>query len=66
MKQLDVVMSPPAFLWDPHLTLTHVIFDLDICDNLYTSFCSSSLISANTCPVIDTMHVCLHGNRQAD
>ena len=26
MKQLDVVVSPPAFLWDPYLT-----FDLDIC-----------------------------------
>ncbi len=32
MKQLDVVVSPPAFLWDPYLTLTHVIFDLDICN----------------------------------
>ncbi len=31
MKQLDVVVSPPAFLWDPYLTLTNVIFDLDIC-----------------------------------
>ncbi len=30
MKQLDVVVSPPAFLWDPYLTLTNVIFDLDI------------------------------------
>ena len=29
MKQLDVVASPPAFLWDPYLTLTDVIFDLD-------------------------------------
>ncbi len=32
MKQLDVVVSPPAFLWDPFLTLTHMTFDLDICD----------------------------------
>ncbi len=32
MKQLDVVVNPPAFLWDPYLTLTHVIFDLDICN----------------------------------
>ncbi len=32
MKQLNVVVSPPAFLWDPYLTLTHVIFDLDIRD----------------------------------
>ena len=31
MKQLDVVMSPPAFLLDPYLTLTYEIFDLDIC-----------------------------------
>ena len=29
MKQLDVVVSPPAFLWDPYLTLTHVIFELN-------------------------------------
>ncbi len=29
MKQLDVVVSPPAFLWDSYLTLTNVIFDLD-------------------------------------
>ena len=26
MKQLDIVVSPPAFLWDPYLTLT----DLDL------------------------------------
>ncbi len=32
MKQLDVVVSPPAFVWDPNLTLTHVTFDLDSCD----------------------------------
>ena len=32
MKQLDIVVNPPAFLWDPYLTLPHVIFDLDICD----------------------------------
>ncbi len=24
MKQLDIVVSPPAFLWDPYLTLTDV------------------------------------------
>ncbi len=30
MKQLDVVVSPPAFLWDRYLTLTNVIFDLDM------------------------------------
>ncbi len=29
MKQLDVVVSPPAFVWNPYLTLTHVTFDLD-------------------------------------
>ena len=28
--QLDVVLSSPAFDWDPYLTLTHVTFDLDI------------------------------------
>ncbi len=32
MKQLDVVVSPPAFLWDPYLTLTYEIFDLDHVD----------------------------------
>ncbi len=32
MKQLDVDVSPPAFLWDPHLNLTDVTFDLDLCD----------------------------------
>ncbi len=32
MKQLDVVVSPPAFVWDPYLALTRVTFDLDICD----------------------------------
>ncbi len=29
MKQLDVDVSPPAFLWDPYLTLANVTFDLD-------------------------------------
>ncbi len=32
MKQLDIVVSPPAFVWDPYMTLTHVTLDLDICD----------------------------------
>ena len=32
MKQLDVVVSPPAFVRNPYLTLTHVTFDLDPCD----------------------------------
>ncbi len=32
IRQLDVVVSPPAFLWDPNLTLTHVTFDLDPSD----------------------------------
>ena len=32
MKQLDVVVSPPAFVWNSYLTLTHVTFDLDPCD----------------------------------
>ena len=26
MKQLDVVVSPPAFVWDPNFTLTHMSF----------------------------------------
>ncbi len=29
MKQLDVVVSPPAFVWNPYLTLTHVNFVTD-------------------------------------
>ncbi len=29
MKQLDVDVSPPAFLWDLNLTLANVTFDLD-------------------------------------
>ncbi len=29
MKQLDVDVSPPAFVWTPYLTLTLVTFDLD-------------------------------------
>ncbi len=29
MKQLDVVVSPPAFFWNPYLTLTYMSFDLD-------------------------------------
>ncbi len=32
MKQLDVAVSPPAFVWNPYLTLTHMTFDLDPCD----------------------------------
>ncbi len=30
MKQLDGVaaVNPPAFVWDPNLTLTHVTFDI--------------------------------------
>ena len=31
-KQLDIVVSSPAFVWDPNFTLTHVTFDLDPCD----------------------------------
>ncbi len=30
MKQLHVDVSPPAFLWEPYLTLAKVTFDLDI------------------------------------
>ncbi len=29
MKQLDVDGSPPAFVWNPYLTMTLVTFDLD-------------------------------------
>ena len=32
MKQLDVVLSPPAFVLDPRMTLTNVTFDPDPCD----------------------------------
>ncbi len=32
MKQLDVVVSPPAFVRYLYLTLTHMTFDLDPCD----------------------------------
>ncbi len=32
MKQLDIVVSPAAFVRNPYLTLTHVTFDLDPCD----------------------------------
>ncbi len=27
MKQLDVDVSPPVFLWDPYLTLSNMTFD---------------------------------------
>ena len=37
MKQLDIDVSPPAFLWDPYLALTNVTFDLDPCDLLALS-----------------------------
>ncbi len=29
-KQLDVVMRPPAFVWNSYLTLNHVTFDLEV------------------------------------
>ncbi len=29
MKQLYVDVSPPGFLWDPHLNLANVTFDFD-------------------------------------
>ncbi len=29
MKQLDIVVSPPAFSQNPYLTLASVTFDLD-------------------------------------
>ncbi len=38
MKQLDVVVSPPAFVWDPNLTLTHVTFNLDPCSLVMNFF----------------------------
>ncbi len=34
MKQLDVVVNPPAFVWDPSLTLTNVTFDPDVLDSV--------------------------------
>ena len=30
MKQLDVVMSPPGFFWNPYMTLIHVTFDIEV------------------------------------
>ena len=30
MKQLDVDVSQPAFVWNSELTLTHMTFDLDL------------------------------------
>ena len=32
MKQLDVDVSSPVFVWNPYLTLANVTFDLDPCD----------------------------------
>ena len=29
MTQLDVAVSPPAFVWNPYLTLNNVTFDPD-------------------------------------
>ncbi len=29
MKQLDVVVSPPTFLWDPYLTLIVIFIDCE-------------------------------------
>ncbi len=30
MKQLDVDVSPPAFLWNPYLSLVNVTFDINV------------------------------------
>ena len=35
IKQLDVDVSPPAFLWNPYLSMANVTFDL--CQCLYSS-----------------------------
>ncbi len=32
MKQLDIVLSPSVFVWNPFLTLAKMTFDLDQCD----------------------------------
>ena len=32
MKQRNVVVSPPAFVWNPYMTLTNVTFDPNPCD----------------------------------
>ena len=32
MKQLDIYVSPPAFVWNPYMTLPNVTFNLDPCD----------------------------------
>ncbi len=31
-KHLYIVVSPPAFVWDPYMTLTNMTFDPDPCD----------------------------------
>ncbi len=31
MKQLDIVVTPSAFVCDPCLTLAHMTFDRDLC-----------------------------------
>ncbi len=45
--QLDVEVSPPANIMTFWLGLTHVTFDLDSCDALY-SFKSRNIISRQT------------------
>ncbi len=42
MKQLDVVVSPQVFVWDPNLTLTQVTFDLYVkCQTPYLKWFSA-------------------------
>ncbi len=56
IKQLDVVASPSAFLWNPYLPLTNVIFDDDNCDSRSQTvqrceFLTSNLLSTDFFPV---------------
>ncbi len=44
MKQLDVVVSPPAFLWDPYLTLTNWYFFIKILFMAGSSWSSVGLV----------------------
>ncbi len=54
MKQLDVVVSPPAFVWDPYFRLTNVTFGPDPCD-LWPWYLWS-LISRSRSEMISSMY----------
>ncbi len=44
MKQLDVDVSPPAFVWNPYLTSANLTFDLDPRDPLLPRHMSNTLM----------------------